>query len=185
MPPGSSFGSFNNAADDNAQRKKDNLLIAAVKAQDARRIEQALADGADPNTQDGLPLRIAAENNDYLTVKNLMEHHADIGYAILRVEQENNVIPREYKGNGTFSFRAPTTAEGQTLEKKLRNQSNMLQTFQKTYLESSLPQEQMNLLREMNTRLIRLEKQVKDLTEPQKLEKSGAKLSAPTPAGKP
>lgn len=185
MPPGSSFGSFNSAADDTTQRKKDNLLLAAVKAGDANRIEQALAEGANPNTQDGLPLRITAENDDYLTAKTLMQQNADIGYALLQARTENEAIPREYKGSGVFSYRQAKTSEGRVLEQKLNKIIGRLDTFQKTYLESSMPQEQMILMREMQERLIRMEKQIKQLTEPQKLEKSGTKLSAPTPAGKP
>lgn len=185
MPPGSSSSSFNSVADDAAQAKKDNLLFAAVKAQNAQRITQALAEGANPNAQNGLPLRITAENDDYLTAKTLMQHHADIGYALLQARTENDAIPREYKGSGVFAYRQPRTSEGRALEQKLGKIIGRLDTFQKTYLESSIPQEQMILIREMQERLIRMEKQIKQLTEPQKLEKSGAKLSPPTPAGKP
>lgn len=180
MLPGSSFGSFNRAADDTTQRKKDNLLIAAVKAQDVRRIEQALADGADPNTQDGLPLRLAAENDAYLIAKNLMQHHADIGYAILQARTENNAIPRELSGSGIFTSYVPRTSEGKEQERKLGKILPRLEAFQKTYLESTLPQEQMILIRDMQERLIRMEKQIEQLTEPQKLEKSGIRLAAPT-----
>lgn len=185
MPPGSSLSSFNAIADEATQRKKDNLLLSAVKTGDANRIAQAVAEGADPNTQNGLPLRITAENDDYLTAKTLMQHHADIGYALMQARTENDAIPREYKGSGVFAYRQPRTSEGRALEQKLNKIIGRLDTFQKTYLESSMPQEQMILMREMQERLIRMEKQIKQLTEPQKLEKSGAKLSAPTPAGKP
>lgn len=174
--------SFNKSAE---TEKKNKVLLHAVRTGDAEKITLALQNGADPNTQNGLPLRIAAENNDYLAAKKLMEHHADLGYALMRAEQENSAIPREIKGSGLFAYSTPKTIEGSGLEQQLLKQIGHLKTFHKTYIESSLPQEQMNLLRDMNARLIRLEKQVKELTEPQKLEKSGTKLAAPTPTGKP
>lgn len=162
------------------QDKRDNLLLAAVNARDPGRIERAVTEGADPNARDGLPLRLAAENDDYLSAKKLMLLDADIGYALLRAQVEHDAIPRERQGSGMFSFYTPKTQEGRTLESKLIRQIGKLKTFQETYLSSTLPQEQMQLLREMNARLIKLEKQVNDLTAPSKIEKSG-KLAAPQP----
>lgn len=160
------------------QEKRDNLLIAAINGRDPAKIERALAEGADPNARDGLPLRTAAENDDYLSAKILMRHHADIGYALMRAQVEENAIPREVKGSGLFAFSVPTTQEGRALETKLNKQISQLKSFQATYLSSSLPQEQMHLLQEMHARLIKLEKQINDLTAPSKLEKSG-KLTGP------
>lgn len=160
------------------QDKRDNLLLAAVNGRDPGRIERAIADGADPNARDGLPLRLAAENDDYLSAKKLMLLDADIGYALMRAQVEHEAIPRERQGSGMFSFYTPKTQEGRTLEGKLNRQIGKLQKFQETYISSTLPQEQMQLLRDMNARLMQLEKQVKDLAAPSKIEKSG-KLSTP------
>jgi len=160
------------------QDKRDNILIAAVKARDPEKIARVLQDGADPNARDGLPLRTAAENDDYLSAKALMLHHADIGYALLRAQAEHNAIPRESKGTGLLTAIVPQTEEGRGTEIKLNHQINKLTAFQKTFISSTLPQEQLHLLREMNTRLIKLEKQVHDLTAPSRIEKSG-KLPAP------
>ena len=168
------------------QDKRDNLLIAAVNARDPGKIERAFTDGADPNARDGLPLRLTAENDDYLSAKKLILQGADIGYALLRAQAEHDAIPRERQGSGMLSFYTPKTPDGRTLERKLNRQIGKLKTFQETYISSTLPQEQMQLLREMNARLMQLEKQVKDLAAPSKIEKSG-KLPAPqslTPQGK-
>ncbi len=170
----------------NAQEKRDNLLIAAIHSRDLEKIERALKEGADPNARDGLPLRTAAENDDYLSAKHLIKHNADIGYALMRTQVEHDAIPRERHGSGLFSFYEPKTAEGRALETKLNRQLGKLKSFQECYISSSLPQEQMQLMHEMNARLIQLEKQIKDLTEPRKIEKSG-KLPAPqslNPQGK-
>lgn len=160
------------------QDKRDNLLIAAINSRDLEKIERALKEGADPNARDGLPLRLTAENDDYLSAKKLLQHNADIGYALMRTQAEHDAIPREIKSGALFSYSVPKTEEGRTLETKLGRQLGKLKVFQETFISSTLPQEQLQLMHEMNARLIRLEKQVKELTEPRKIEKSG-KLPAP------
>lgn len=178
------YPAFNNTAQ-TAQNIHDDILIAAVRTRDTAKIEKALADGANPNTHNALPLRIAASNKDYLSAKTLMLHNADSAYAEMCINNELSNVPRTRVHAGDVSYDVPATGKDQERERQLYQESSTLREFREAFLTVSLPQAQINLLRDIQTRLTRLEAQMQELTAPSKLEKNG-KLPAPShlkPAG--
>ncbi len=77
----------------NTQSKKKNLLLAAIGAREPARILQVIADGADLDADDGRPLRLCAENDDYKTARLLFIQGADIECAIHSTEKDIHAIP--------------------------------------------------------------------------------------------
>ena len=164
-----SFSSFNENSD--ASWKHNNLLYAAISAGDAEKAARAIKDGANPNADDGKPLRMCVDKDDYLMAKALMLNGADIGHARLRCRHDIDTIPTKHHKIHGISFDVPATDADLQNRKRLMAQGERLETFQQTFNDTSLPQEQLRLMQEINTRLMRLEKEVKQLSEPQPLGK--------------
>jgi len=166
------ISSFNDNSDPSG--KKNNLLYAAIQAGDAEKAIRAIQDGANPNADNAKPLRLCVDNDDYLMAKALMLNGADIGYALLRCTHDiENVPTRPHKIHSITIDVPATEADGQN-RTRLKAQSNKLATFQQTFNETFLPQEQLRLTQEIHARLIRLEKEVKQLSEPQPIGKPAA-----------
>jgi hypothetical protein len=166
------ISSFNENSD--TQRKHNNLLYAAIQAGDVEKALRALKDGANPDADDGKPLRLCVDNDDYLMAKALMLKGADIGYALLRCARDIENVPTRPHKIHSITIDLPATEADSQNRARLKAQSNKLANFQQTFNETSLPQEQLRLTQEINERLIRLEKEVKQLSEPQPLGKPAA-----------
>ena len=154
--------------------KQNNLLYAAINAGDAEKAVRAIKDGANPNADNAKPLRLCVDNDDYLMAKALMLNGADIGYAILRCHRDIKNVPTRSHRIHSITIDVPATEADAQNKTRLNAQASRLADFQQTYKETFLPQEQLRLMQEIHARLIRLEKEVKQLSEPQPIGKPAA-----------
>lgn len=175
---------------DRAETEKLNAqMYAAITADDQRTLESALEAGANPDADNGKALRLCASTDKYLLAKTLLLAGGDIGYAIMQARREDEAIPRRTDTGMILSFRTPVTEEGKKREVELGREIARLESFQKSFLDSTLPMEQMNLLREVRAaqydlarRMGALEKALHEIDAPKPLDKKSAKGG--TPAGR-
>jgi len=153
-------------------------MYAAIAANDQHALEEVLLAGAQPDADNGKPIRLCAQQNKYLLAKTLMLAGGDLGYALQQARQENEAIPRRTESGMILSFRTPITEEGKKREVELHREIARLEEFQKTFTESTLPMEQMNLLREirhaqydLGRRMDALEKTLREIDAPKPIDK--------------
>ena len=184
--------SFNNRAQKKAASLSEaaapeQALYAAIETDDVYALQAALAAGAHPDIDGGRPLRLCAAQGKYPLAKTLALGGADIGYALLQARRENEAIPRRTETGMILTFRIPKTEEGKKREAELTHEIARLEEFQKVFIETALPMEQMNLLHEvraaqydLSRRMDAMEKALRDIDKPRPLEnKSAAKPAAP------
>lgn len=157
-------------------------LHAAIAAHDMLATEKALAAGAQPDDAHGSPLRAAARHDNYLAAKVLMLAGADIGHAIIQTHRDNEAIPRRTDTGMIMTFRTPKTEEGKVREAAFEKDIQKLESFQKAFIDSTLPIEQMNMLREirmaqydLTRRMDSMEKALRDIDAPKPLDKKPAR----------
>lgn len=157
-------------------------LYAAITADDQHALIAALDDGALPDADAGKALRLCAASDKYLLAKTLMLAGADIGYALLQARREDEAIPRRTDSGMILTFRTPVTEEGKKREIELGREMARLESFQKIFLDSTLPMEQMNLLREvraaqydLSRRMDAMEKALREIDSPKPIDKTSAK----------
>jgi hypothetical protein len=175
------------AAPDRAETEKLNAgMYAAIVQNDQRALEAALEAGANPDADDGKALRLCASNDKYLLAKTLLLAGGDIGYAIMQARREDEAIPRRTDSGMILTFRTPVTEEGKKREIALGREIARLESFQKSFLDSSLPMEQMNLLREIRAaqydlarRIDAVEKTLREIDSPKPLDKKPARGQTP------
>lgn len=162
-------------------------LHEAIAAHDLLAAEKALAAGAQPDDSRGSPLRLAARHDNYLAAKALMLAGADIGHAIIQAHRESEAIPRRTDAGLVMTFRTPTTEEGKKRETEIVQEIRKMEAFQKTFIDSTLPIEQMNLLREirmaqydLTRRMDSMEKALRDIDAPKPIDKKNTR-SGPAP----
>ncbi|MDP2205337.1 MAG: hypothetical protein Q8K65_03435 [Alphaproteobacteria bacterium] len=171
------------AAPDRAETGKLNArMYAAIAQDDQRALEAALESGANPDADDGKALRLCASTDKYLLAKTLMLAGGDIGYALMQARRENDAIPRRTDVGMILTFSTPVTEEGKKREVALAREISKLESFQKSFLDSSLPMEQMNLLREIRAaqydlarRMDTMEKTLREIDSPKPLDKKPAR----------
>ena len=157
-------------------------LYAAIAVRDMLGVEKALAAGAQPDDDHGSALRLSAQHDNYLAAKALMLAGADIGHAIIQAHRDNEAIPRRTDTGMIMTFRTPKTEEGKAREAALEKEIQKLETFQKTFIDSTLPIEQMNMLREirmaqydLTRRMDSMERALRDIDAPKPLDKKPAR----------
>ncbi len=131
-------------SDFNIQSKKTNLLLAAIGSREAARILQVIEYGADVDAEDGRPLRLCAENDDYKTAKLLFTKGADIECAIHSTEKDICAIP--------MSMQMPSIPEDPkeyTRYTKLNQTLERLKKYRQSLFESVLPQLYMQKLEQI------------------------------------
>ncbi len=160
-------------------------LHTAIAARDMLGVEKALAAGAQPDDDNGTPLRLAATHDHYLAAKALLMAGADIGHAIIQAHRDNEAIPRRTDAGMIMTFRTPKTEEGKAREAALEKEIRKLESFQKTFIDSTLPLEQMSMLRDIRMaqydlmrRMDSLEKTLHEIDAPKPLDKKPAGGSA-------
>lgn len=167
------------SAQEVAQLNQD--LHTAIAARDMLGVEKALAAGAQPDDDNGMPLRLAATHDYYLAAKALLMAGADIGHAIIQAHRDNEAIPRRTDAGMIMTFRTPKTEEGKAREAALEKEIRKLESFQKTFIDSTLPLEQMSMLRDirmaqydLTRRMDSLEKALREIDTPKPLDKKTA-----------
>lgn len=157
-------------------------MRGAIENNDLPALEKAIAAGGYPDANDGLLFRLCARHNNYLAAKALMLAGGDIGHALVQVRHESETIPRRIESGLIISVRIPTTEEGKRREIALDKEIQTLQNFQKTFMDTSLPLEQLNLLREirhaqydLSRRMEAMERALRTLDEPKPIEKKTGK----------
>lgn len=177
---------FNNSSKRPATRAEFETLNArmmqAIADKDQIGLIAALDAGAHPDMPDGKPLRLCAAQDNYLFAKTLMLAGADIGYAIAQVRAEDNAIPRRTESGLIMVYRTPKTEEGRKQEQAYGEEIKRLEFFQKTFIESTLPLEQMNLLHDirhaqydLSRRMDAMEQALRNIDAPKALDKQPAK----------
>lgn len=156
----------------------NDAMYRALKANDQHALEDALLAGAQPDADEGKPLRLCAQENKYLLAKTLLLAGGDLGYALQQARQENEAIPRRTESGMILSFRTPITEDGKKREIALGREIARLEEFQKTFTENTLPMEQMNLLRDIRQaqfdlarRMDAVEKALREIDTPKPLDK--------------
>ena len=108
---------------DKAQTLRLNqTMYAAISADDLHALEEALIAGAQPDADNGKPIRLCAQQNKYLLAKTLLLAGGDLGYALQQARQENEAIPRRTESGMILSFRTPITEEGKKREVELHRE---------------------------------------------------------------
>ena len=163
-------------------------LHTAIAAHDMLATEKALAAGAQPDDAQGSPLRAAAQHGNYLAAKALMLAGADIGHAIIQAHRDNEAIPRRTDTGMIMTFRTPKTEEGKAREAALGKEIEKLESYQKAFIDSTLPIEQMNMLREirmaqydLTRRMDSMEKALRDIDAPKPLDKKSGRSGTTPP----
>ncbi|MFN7113999.1 MAG: hypothetical protein ACK4PK_06535 [Alphaproteobacteria bacterium] len=177
-----------NAARPHAEAERLNArMYVAIMQNDQYTLEAALQNGANPDADDGKALRLCASGDKYLLAKTLLLAGGDIGYALMQARRENDAIPRRTDSGMILTFSTPISEEGKKRERELAREISKLESFQKCFLDSSLPMEQMNLLREIRAaqhdlarRMDALEKNLREIDSPKPIDK---KPTHPQPAG--
>jgi hypothetical protein len=164
---------------DRAETEKLNAqMYAAIARDDRRALEAALEAGADPDAEDGKALRLCASADKYLLAKTLLLANGDISHAIMQAQREDDAIPRRTDTGMILTFRTPITEEGKKREIELGREIARLESFRKAFLDSTLPMEQMNLLRavraaqdDLSRRMNAMEKTLRDMDSPRPIDK--------------
>ena len=113
---------------------------------------------------------------------------ADIGHAIIQAHRDNEAIPRRTDAGLIMTFRTPTTDDGKQREAEITKEIQKLESFRKAFIDSTLPLEQMNMLREirmaqydLTRRMDGMEKALREMDAPRPLDKKHARSGSTPP----
>ena len=129
------------------RQRQSTLLLGAISNNDADMFAAALKNNADVNYDGGKPLQRAMENKNFLFLRQLVTHGADIAHAVAALEDEQSGITRKARYDDYYN-RTTYTYKNKDEEKRYKQISSTvkaLKEYEQTYLEKIAPVEAVQL----------------------------------------
>ncbi|MDE1151827.1 MAG: hypothetical protein PW788_04740 [Micavibrio sp.] len=162
-------------------KRLNDLFLAAISNNDIVIFKKALDAGADVNYANGQPLQRAAQQRNFLFMKDLMVWGADVAYAAEALRREQSAIPRTRRTN---DWGEPTGYSYKNKTDKARYGDiaatlKTLEDYQKRFISDIMPMESLRLQHESLKELRALKREMTEALHGTTLDKK--RLPAPKP----